>query len=336
MSARPAVALALHPVLCEGQLGGDVLERLERVADLIDPEPLVDLHDRRAVDALGRCDALITSWGCGPLDAAVLAHAPALRLIAHAAGTVKGHVTPACFDRDIRVTSAAWANALPVAEYTLAAILFANKRVLPIARRYAELREGRLWSREVPGLGNFRKRVGVIGASHVGRRVLELLAPFEIERVLHDPTIDGASAEALGATALPLDELLATSDVVTLHAPLLPNTTGLIDASRLARMRDGATLINTARGAIVDGAALEAELVAGRLHAVLDTTEPEVLPPGSPLYTLPNVLLTPHIAGALGDETQRMMHAAIDEVERLARGEAPRHPVIRADWDRIA
>ena len=123
---------------------------------------------------------------------------------------------------------------------------------------------------------------------------------------------------------------------MSLHAPSLPETRHLLDARRLALLRDGAVLVNTARGALVDGDALTAELVAGRIDAVIDTTEPEILPADSPLYELPNVFLTPHIAGAMGTETRRSRPSPLDEIERLARGEPLAHEVRLEDLARIA
>ena len=145
--------------------------------------------------------------------------------------------------------------------------------------------------------------------------------------LVSDPYVEGG---------VELDALLAASDVVSLHAPSLPSTRHMLDARRLALLRDGATLINTARGALIDQDALVAELVSGRIDAVIDVTEPEVLPPDSPLYDLPNVVLTPHIAGALGVEVRRLGDSALDELERYARGEPFAHPVTRADLDGIA
>jgi len=185
-------------------------------------------------------------------------------------------------------------------------------------------------------LGNYRKVVGIVGASHVGRRVLELLRPFDFEVLVADPYLSTADAAALGARLVELDALIAASDLVSLHAPALPETHELIDRRRLALMRDGAVLINTARGCLVDGAALEAELVSGRIDAVIDTTEPEVLPADSPLYELPNVCLTPHIAGAMGTETLRLATLAIDEIERYTQGQPFRYPVRRDDLARVA
>ncbi|HEY3003157.1 MAG TPA: NAD(P)-dependent oxidoreductase, partial [Kribbellaceae bacterium] len=178
---------------------------------------------------------------------------------------------------------------------------------------------------------------GIVGASRIGRRVLELLRPFDLELVVADPYIDAAEAASLGAGLVALDELVATSDVVSLHAPDLPETRHLIDARRLAMMREGATLINTtARGALVDTAALTAAVLAGRVYAVLDVTSPEVLPADTPLYDHDNVLLTPHIAGSLGTELARMGALAVDEITRLAHGEPLRHPVLQEHLTRTA
>jgi phosphoglycerate dehydrogenase-like enzyme len=124
--------------------------------------------------------------------------------------------------------------------------------------------------------------------------------------------------------------------VVSLHAPLLSDTRHMIGARELALMKDGAILINTARGALVDQPALEQELCSGRLNAVLDTTEPEVLPDHSPLYELPNVFLTPHIAGSLGNETQRLADCIVEEVERYSKGAALKHLVRREQLARLA
>ena len=123
---------------------------------------------------------------------------------------------------------------------------------------------------------------------------------------------------------------------MTLHAPSLPETRHLLDRRRLALLRDGAVVVNTARGALVDGDAFATELASGRIDAVIDTTEPEVLRADSPLWDLPNVFLTPHIAGAMGNETRRLAALALDEIERIARGEPLAHEVRLEDLPRIA
>ncbi|WP_214326269.1 hydroxyacid dehydrogenase [Nonomuraea sediminis] len=281
---------------------------------------------------LSQTEVLFTSWGCPPVTAEVLAGAPRLKAIVHAAGSVKGHVTQACWERGIVVSSAASANAEPVAEFTLAAILFANKRVLDIARLYRE-RRGRLdWDARFPGFGNYRRVVGIVGASRIGRRVIELLRPFDLEVLVSDPYL----REDLGVAQVGLEELVARSDVVSLHAPDLPETRHLLSRPLLAAMRDGATVINTARAALVDQEALTAEVASGRLYAVLDHTEPEFLPADSPLYDLPNALVTPHIAGSLGGELARMADLALDELDRYRRGLPFLHGVEPATLSRSA
>lgn len=327
ITPRPRALFAMGRRHRDALFPSAAVDRLTRLVDL-DPRVLAEDFDR--VPHLAAVEILITSWGCAPLDDALLARMPALKAVVHAAGSVKHHVTEACWDRGLLVSSAAAANAVPVAEYTLAAILFANKRVLEIGGLYREHRGALDWAAHFPGFGNYRRTIGLVGASLVGRRVLELLRPHDFDILLADPHLEPEEARSLGARLVGLDELLAASDVVSLHAPALPETHHLLDARRLSLLRDGATLVNTGRGSLVDTDALTAEALSGRIHAVLDVTEPEVLPPASPLYALPNVLLTPHIAGSLGGELLRITRSAVDEVERYCSGREFAYPVTRA------
>ncbi|MEQ4723095.1 hydroxyacid dehydrogenase [Nonomuraea sp. B19D2] len=321
--SRPKTLLAMGRPVAERLVTGQVRDRLLGIAD-VDPGLVAeDFADPVVAEALAEAEVLYTSWWCPPLTHEVLARAPRLRAVVHAAGSVKHHVTEACWQRGILVSSAAAANAEPVAEYTLASILFANKRVLDISRLYREHRARLDLESRFPGFGNYRRTIGIVGASRVGRRVIELLRPFELDVLVADPYL----TEDLGVPRVELDELFERCDVISLHAPALPETRHLIDGSRLARMPDGATLINTARGALVDQDALIAELASGRLYAVIDVTEPDLLPADSPLYDLPNILLTPHIAGSLGGELPRLAHLALDELGRYAQGLPFRHGV---------
>ncbi|MEU3605491.1 hydroxyacid dehydrogenase [Streptomyces sp. NPDC035033] len=324
---RPRALFAMGRRHRDALFPPSAVERLSMYVD-IDPDHVAE--DLTEEPALEDVEILITSWGCPALDEEVLARAPALKAIVHAAGSVKHHVTQACWDRGLQVSSAAAANAVPVAEYTVAAVLFANKRVLEIGGLYRDHRAPLDWSRHFPGFGNYRRTVGVVGASLVGRKVIELLRPYDLDILLADPYISTLRAAAMGVRRAELDELVRRSDVVSLHAPELPETRHLMDARRLALMRDGATLINTARGSLVDTDALTAEATSGRIHAVIDVTDPEVLPTTSPLYSLPNVLLTPHIAGSLGGELHRISAGALDEIERYCSGEPFAHAVHHA------
>jgi phosphoglycerate dehydrogenase-like enzyme len=314
----------------------DALTRLRAIAD-VDPDTvLAELGSPAARAALGPAEVLLTGWGCPPVDDAALAAAPGLRAIVHAGGSARGHVTPACWRRGILVSTAAEANAQPVAEYTLAAILLADKAAPLAAHAYRKRRRRIDVLAEYPAVGNLDKTVGLVGASRIGRRVIELLRPFDLRVAVSDPYLDEPEAARLGVERRELDELLASADVVSLHAPALPSTRQLLDRRRLALLRDGAVLVNTARGALVDHDALVAELRSGRIAAVLDVTEPEPLPADSPLFTLPNVVLTPHIAGALGTEVRRLGDLAIEEVVRYAAGRPFAHPLLAADLDRVA
>ena len=331
---RPVIRLSMDPARTAHVLGPRQIDRLAAMtgAAIEAPRPSLDPA------GLGAVTVLVTGWGCAALTTAHLDVMPRLRLIAHTAGSIKAIVPEEAFARGIAVSHAAAANAVPVAEFTLAAILNANKRVDAFRRLYTAAR-GRSEATRALGLepiGNLGKTVGVIGASLIGRLVIAHLQRFGLAVLLADPYVDHAEAEALGAALVPLPDLMRRSDVVTLHAPLLPETRGMIDTAALAAMPDGATLINTARGAIVDTAALEREIASGRIGCVLDVTDPEPLPPSSPLWDAPSAILTPHVAGALGRECERLGDLAVDEVERFVTGAPLRHGIDPARLARIA
>ena len=335
MAKAYTTALVMHPVVCEELMRPDHVQRLNVATRLVSDVPFRQIDE--IGPALSTVEVLVTSWGCQRIDQEIIDRLPRLKLIAHMAGSVKGFLDDVVWRRGILVTNAVAANAVPVAEYTIAAILFANKRVFQLNRFYVTQHENRApWTREAPDVGNYRKTVGIIGASHVGRLVIEHLRRFDMRILVCDPFVTPLTCRDFGATKVGLSELLAASDVVSLHAPLNKETLHMIGGRELSLMRDGATLINTARGAIIDPQALEAELVNGRLFAILDTTEPDILPPESPLYRLPNVFLTPHIAGSLGAETQRLADYLVDEVERFTRGGALKHLVRREHLARLA
>nr|WP_245594597.1 hydroxyacid dehydrogenase [Actinospica robiniae] len=332
---RPRVVLAMRPDL-EPQLFDPALRaRLSETADVA-PVIVSDAAAPVAATLLNEAEVLLTGWGAPCIDEAVLAAAPRLRAVVHAAGSVRGIVTPACWERGIAVSTAAAANARPVAEYTLAMILLIGKQALEIRERYRTERRSYFWQLEYPDAGNYGRTVGIVGASRTGRELIRLLAPHDIRVLVYDPYLTAEDAGDLGVARVDLDELCAGSDIVTVHAPELPSTRDLINRDQLALMRDGTTLINTARGSLVNTAALLDELGTGRINAVLDVTEPDVLPADSPLFTLPNVVLTPHIAGSIGTELRRLGASAVAEIGRYARGEAFAFPLLHAEIDRTA
>lgn len=333
MAERPHLVLAMSPDILDLVLPAPLRTRLDALAD-VHPTLVTDPATPAARAALADADVLLTGWGAPDIGPAVLALAPRLGAVIHAAGTVKHHVRPEVWQRGIAVSSAADANAGPVIDFTMATVSLATRRALGAAAAYTD---GRL-----PGytdrIGADGAVIGVIGASRIGRGVITRLldSPAGFRVLLADPYVSAAEAAELGVESVELDELCAAADIVTIHAPDLPETHHLLDARRLRLLRDGAAVINTARGRLLDTEALTRECAAGRLDAYLDVTEPEPLPRGHRLHTLPNVLLTPHIAGCQGTEVRRLGAYAVDEVERWTRGEALLGAVRADDLARIA
>jgi len=334
---RPKLAFAMAADKTRHVFDGEALSRLARSCDIVKSEPLEEFSSAEARAVLGEIDILITGWGCPMVTAEVVKAAPRLKLIAHAAGTVKFTLDPAVYAAGIRVTHAADANAVPVAEYTLASIIFANKRVFELRDRYrADPGRRSSYALMDEPIGNYHRTVGLVGASRIGRKVARMLRGFDFTVLLSDPFVKPGDPVLDGAELVDLDTLMALSDVVSIHAPSLPATRAMIGAKQLGLMKDGAAFINTARGALIDEAALIAELQSGRIHAVIDVTDPEIPERGSPLYSLPNVFLTPHVAGAVGTERLRLGQMAIEEVERFVAGEPMEFEIEPALLERLA
>jgi phosphoglycerate dehydrogenase-like enzyme len=300
--------------------------RLDRLHRLVTPAAPLWVHELGSADArhlLATAEVLITSWGAPTLTADVLAAAPALQAVFHAAGSVRPIVSDSLWARGIRVTSAAEANAVPVAEYTLAAVIAAGKKaVFPQVGT-------------TTGYGhrsNYHRTVGVVGFSRVGRRVVDLLGVLDLAACLvADPHADATEVGLAGGTLLDLHDMLPRTEILTLHAPALPSTRHLIGARELALLPDHATIVNTARGSLIDTDALVRECASGRLFAILDVTEPEPLPPEHPLLHLPTVVVTPHLAGATGSEVLRLSDLTLDELGRWVADEPLLAEVTPAD-----
>lgn len=324
MTVAPFAVAVMDDATWATQFGDDQRARLGRLARLASPTRVASLDDTALGDQVHEIEVLITSWGVGPLTAELLDRMPKLRAVFHAAGSVRGFATNALWERGIVVSTSADLNADPVAEFTLAAIIMAGKKAPFFAADLRAEPDGFGRRPERGPLGNVGRTIGIVGFSRIGRRVVELIA-----RTLHrpdvlvaDPFAEPGEVARAGARLVPLDELLPRVDILSLHAPALPSTERMIGARELAALPDHAVVINTARGVLIDHHALERECVSGRLHAILDVTDPEPLHADSPLYVLPNVSITPHISGSVGAETRRMADGALDELERHAEGRA--------------
>jgi phosphoglycerate dehydrogenase-like enzyme len=278
--------------------------------------------------------ACVTSWGCQSMTEEILDAAPELGIIVYAAGSVKPIVTDAVWRRGISVTSSAAMIAVNVAEMTVGCVILGLKNVwgLDRATHSGGWREAREYARS--RVLN-QATIGVIGAGHVGRKVLEYLQHFQVKEILlYDPYWTAEQIAGLGAKAVPLHQLLRRSDVVTLHAPALPTTLHMLGGRELKLMKDDAVLINTSRGQNIDEQGLTAELEQGRLVAFLDVTDPEPPALDSRLRALPNVILTPHVAG--GGANARMGDYAVEELRRFFAGESPLYEVRRDMMKRMA
>ncbi|MBI3971813.1 MAG: hydroxyacid dehydrogenase [Chloroflexi bacterium] len=277
---------------------------------------------------LPRADAVLTSWGAPKFDARLLEHAPRLKIIGHAAGSIKGFILPEVFDRGIAVTHAASTIADSVGEWVLTVTLIALRRAYDFNRT---MHEGG-WAKREFGFGEelYRKRVGIVAASMTGRVFIRLLKPFDCDVVVYDPYLSPERAHELGVRlAGSLDELFETCDVVSNHAPTTPETTGMIGAAQLAKLRDNALFVNTARAAAIDYDALTRELQSGRIRAALDVFPKEPLVADSPLRGLPNVILSPHVAGGTVESRRRLGETIVDELARFFAGEPLKYGVTK-------
>jgi len=231
---------------------------------------------------------------------------------------VRHFVTDALWRRGIVLSSTNSALSVTVAEFTLAQILLSLKSMW---KQVADTRAARRMIQHISS-GTYDSVVGLIALGAVARHLLTLMRLFHFRVIVYDPFLSEEEARKLRIDRVSLEELFETADVVSLHAPYLPQTSGMIRGHHFTRMKQGATFINTARGAVVN----EKEMIKvltrrPDIYALLDVTHPEPPPPSSPLYDLPNVLLTPHIAGALGTECRRLGSMAVDEFERYRKGE---------------
>ncbi len=275
--------------------------RLGRLGTVFQPAgSYSDWTPQQIREWLADADAVITSWFSPYLSAEYLDESvsPRLRFIGHAAGTVAPHVDPAAWQRGLMVVSANAAMSGQVAEWAVTLAMM-SLRCWPQVRREIYARHGWEKGPNGPDLHSETlcdQTVGLIGFGAVGRWAARYFQAFNC-RVLVAAPESAELIESAGAVKVELDRLMRESRVVSLHAPLNEQTRGMIGAGQLALMGDGAVLVNTARGLLIDQDALAAECAAGRLRAALDVTHPEPLPSDHPLWRMDHVILSPHCAG---------------------------------------
>ncbi len=321
---------------CSKIYGPDQRERIGRSVDIYAP-PLTAGEVKADLSILTDAALIFGGWGMATLDAELLAAAPELEAVFYGSGSIKARVTDAFWDRDIIITTAAAANAVPVAEFAFSQIIFSLKRGWHFAREIRDAKDPAGWRSRSTVPGAYGTTVGLVSLGLIARDLVEKLKMLDVNVIAYDPFVAAADATALGVELCGLDALFARANVVSLHTPWLPETVGMITGEHFGAMPTGATFINTARGAIVR----EDEMVAALrdrtdVFAILDVTYPEPPPAGSSLYELPNVVLTPHIAGSMDAECRRMGQYMVDELNRYLADEPLRWSVTREQAERMA
>jgi phosphoglycerate dehydrogenase-like enzyme len=301
-----------------------IAERLDMVEHLVTRE---NWQEHRG--SLSEAEAIVSSWGGAILDDELLAAMPNLKVYFYGAGTIKELMTDAAWERGVRITNAADANAVPVAEFCLAQILFSLKH----GWKYMQLAKAdhpQLWQCDKPVPGNYGSNVGIVSLGQIARKTCELLKPFDLKVYASSSYGTSELAKQLGVTFTSIEEIFKTCDVVSIHLPSNERTRNRIGKELLETMKPDSTLINTARGAVIHQAEL-IEFLKQRpdVTACIDVTEPEPPESGCPLYELDNVVLTPHLAGSMGGETKRLAKYMIEEIDRWLAGEPLKWEITR-------
>jgi phosphoglycerate dehydrogenase-like enzyme len=327
MSKTKAALFYNYPSDLEGEVFGQ--GRRERIAELTDLYPHVvhagnfDAH----ADRLADIEVIFATWGIPNFTEAQFARMPKLKAVFYAAGNVKAFAQ-SLLDRGIILVSAWAINAIPPSEMCLSQILLSLRGYFRTVRNYRELKTfeaKKFWRSGVMG-----ETVGLIGLGYIGTRVRDMLRPFPLNVIAHDPLLTPERAKALGVEPVSLDDLFKRAIVVSNHIPDLEWTRGTLTGALFASMRDGATFINTGRGAQVVEADLIATLKARPdLTALLDVTWPEPPPPDSEWWRLPNVVISPHIGGTVGNEVVRLADCMIEEFEAWQAGKPLRYQVTK-------
>lgn len=313
------IALFATPAMQEQVFGEKYYQRLEKAGTLFRYDRTEFTDRAHVVDFVKDAKIIITSWGSPVIGQEILDVCPDLRLLAHAAGSIKPVISEEFIKKGIPAINAAAALGEGVAETALAFAISACKGFFRLS---GDTKNG-LWAENrLTAVKDFYDiTVGVISGGFVGRHMVKLLQNFHVDIVMYDPTLNAEQIEKIGAKKVSLEELLEISDVITIHAPQIPATDNMLHKENLKRIRDGAVLINTARGTVINEADLIEEMKTGRFTACIDVTNPEPPSKENALRSLDNVVLTPHIAGAVTNGMKRVALLICEEVERLLGGQ---------------
>ena len=300
-------------------------QTIEKLTDLY-PEVVNSRNFDEHASALGDVEVIFATWGMPRLSEEQLAKMPELKAVFYAAGNVKAFAQP-LIDNDIILVGAWDINAIPVAEMALAQIILSCRGYYRTIRNYDEIHDQDK-AKAIHRTGVNGETVGLIGMGMIGKRLNALLKSFSFRVIVHDPYLSEEQAAELGVESVSLEELFRRAYIVSNHIPDLPSTRNTLSGPLFESMREGATFINTGRGAQV----IEADLIETLrnrpdLTALLDVTYPEPPEAASEIWALPNVLISPHIGGSVGDEVVRMADCIIEEFQAWESGKPLRYRV---------
>lgn len=303
-----------------------MMARLDEMVEMY-PSVIDNGNMQQHEEALREAEFAFSTWGMIKLGTEEIRHYfPKLKAVFYAAGSVQYFAQP-FLDNGIMVVSAWTANAVPVAEFTVAQIVLANKGILqtmPGTKR--NRKEATHFARNFPG--NYDVKVGILGAGAIGRLVIQMLAPYKMELYVFDPFLSDERAREMGVRKTDLESVFAECQTISNHLANLPETVGILNRNHFDRMQPYATFINTGRGAqVVEPDLIRALKKVPTRTAVLDVTYPEPPEPDSELLELDNVWLTPHLAGSAGREVVRMAETVIEECRRYLAGESVHNQV---------
>ncbi|MFV2064139.1 MAG: hydroxyacid dehydrogenase [Chloroflexota bacterium] len=345
-AARPSVVLAAHREVYASDISAKDVDRLrgfaefrhakfDRPSSWEEPPAPDAATDRKLIELVAGADALVVSHGAPRISAQIMDACPSLRFIGELEGDrfAQRIDVEAAWQRGIRTVDTTNGTSYGVSEWALALALIGLRNAGDLYRRMVVGRQERFH----PGFLDDRgyrggelggKTVGLIGCGIIGRRLLELLAPFHCPAFVHDPYVPRELADIYDVTLTSLDKVMSLSDVVFCLAPITPATRGMLGVHEFALMRDDAVFVNVSRGAVVQSEALISELQSGRITAALDVFDPEPMPAGSPMRDLPNVFLSPHIGGVTPDSRRRLFALMVDELERFFAGHETRYDLL--------
>lgn len=289
-------------------------------------ETCVQFSPKELRDKLVNTEVCITGWGCPRLDEYVLENASDLKLVAHTGGTVAPIVSDYLYSKGIKVISGNQIYAESVAEGVLAYML-SSLRDIPYFN--SEVQNGRWKAEKYHNEGLLDQSVGLVGFGMVAKFLVELLRPFRVKIKAYGKPADEAAMYEYGVEKASLEEIFSSCRIISLHVPKKPDTYHMIDKRLLGMISEGSLLVNTARGSVIDEAAMEEELQKGRFKAVLDVFETEPLTPESKLRDLQNVILIPHMAGPTIDRRKYVTLGLIKDIKQYNKGERLAYEISR-------